>query len=194
MNLTARAREAVRLYNGLGHAIAAGDKAWFRENAADGLRDRTINLIEKNERRNRVGAMKWEIGNPWLMTSVVPSWPLCSILPTLVRTYKIDSDAVGQIPMSKDTLLRQTVVRINSVQTYDLADGQGEKTKELEEYVVITQHIWEGKEEKWKIWGTLKPATAEEIKKNAAVSRDERKETWVDRFKNRMPNMGTPMV
>lgn len=90
-------------------------------------------------------------------------WPLLSILP--FSATKIVSDKVAPLPFGKNNLLRQCVVRIRTRQTLDRQDGTGPKTADLTEYVVLQRMRIEEQDEGWKIWGTTKPSTAEEIEK-----------------------------
>jgi protein MBA1 len=90
-------------------------------------------------------------------------WPLLSLLP--FSATKIVSDKVAPLPFGKNNLLRQCVVRIRTRQTLDRQDGTGAKTADLTEYVVLQRMRIEEQDEGWKIWGTTKPSTAEEIEK-----------------------------
>jgi mitochondrial protein MBA1 len=90
-------------------------------------------------------------------------WPLLSFLP--FSATKIVSDKVAPLPFGKNNLLRQCVVRIRTRQRLDRFDGTGPKIAELTEYVVIQRMRIDGQDEGWKIWGTTKPSTMEDIEK-----------------------------
>jgi mitochondrial protein MBA1 len=90
-------------------------------------------------------------------------WPLLSFLP--FSATKIVSDKVSPLPFGKNSLLRQCVVRIRTRQSLDRDDGTDPKIAELTEYVVIQRMRIEEQDEGWKIWGTTKPSTMEEIEK-----------------------------
>jgi protein MBA1 len=90
-------------------------------------------------------------------------WPLLSFLP--FSATKIVSDKVAPLPFGKNNLLRQCVVRIRTRQRLDRHDGADPKIAELTEYVVIQRMRLEGQDGGWKIWGTTKPSTMEEIEK-----------------------------
>lgn len=90
-------------------------------------------------------------------------WPLLSFLS--FSATKIVSDRVAPLPFGQNNLLRQCVVRIRTRQRLDRHDGTGPKTANLTEYVVLQRMRIEGQDEGWKIWGTTKPSTMEEIEK-----------------------------
>lgn len=199
LNLAERVRKAISLHRGLNEAIVNGDSAWLKDNATGGLRDKLSRAFEER------GSAKssWFIKDPFLSTSEVPSWPLCTLLPTVVRSYRLESDMVAQMPISSDCLVRQSIVRINSVQTYTLPKNttphapKGSKkpeTKELEEYVVIQQVIFGGKEQRWRIWGTLNPTTMQKFIEDEKVNKDRQTATWMDNVRANMPgNLGASM-
>ena len=90
-------------------------------------------------------------------------WPLLSLLP--FSAIHIVSDKVSPLPFGKDNLIRQCIVRIRSRQRLDRHDGTGPKIAEMTEYVVIQRMRIDGQDEGWKIWGTTKPSTWEDIEK-----------------------------
>lgn len=90
-------------------------------------------------------------------------WPLLSFLP--FSSTKIVSDKVAPLPFGKNNLLRQCVVRLRSRQRLDNYDGKGPKIADMTEYVVIQKMRIDDEDEGWKIWGTTKPSTMEDIEK-----------------------------
>jgi hypothetical protein len=90
-------------------------------------------------------------------------WPLLSLVP--FSATKVVSDRVAPLPFGNNNLLRQCVVRIRTRQRLDRHDGTGPKTADLTEYVVLQRMRIQGQDEGWKMWGTTKPSTTEEIEK-----------------------------
>ena len=88
-------------------------------------------------------------------------WPLLSILP--FNATKIVSDKLAPLPFGQNNLLRQVVVRISSRQQLQTTDTPVGKTADLTEYVVIQRMRMDGVDEGWKLWGTTKPSTLQEI-------------------------------
>ena len=189
LDLTNRVQVALDLHRGFNEAVARGDKQWLQQNACKGLCDESTNLINERERRNPNSLLNWSRENPRGRTSKVLPWPLQILLPPAFRTYRIDTDTIAALPMAPDALLRQLVVRITSVQRFDLCDGLGEQTKDMEEYVVVHQLIWEGKPDKWRIWGTLQPVTEKKLVEHLTKSKEARAKEgdWMDRVKAQMP-------
>ena len=124
-----------------------------------------------------------------MLGSKVPPWPLCSWMPG--KAYKVVNDVVGALPVSNDVLIRQVIVRITSKQKYNLNNGKGDQQKTLTEYVVLQKILFQGEDEGWKVWGTVKPNTVEEIQ--AMVEEDKKEGSLMDRVRALMPSQGGGM-
>ena len=81
------------------------------------------------------------------------------------------SDRATSIPGMTNCGIRQTVVRISSVQSKDkIVNGEAEPstTKQVcNEYIVIQQMCWNGKDEPWRIWGHTSPTTVKDLENPA---------------------------
>lgn len=110
LHLTDRISDAMKLHRELNHAIAEGDVHWIRKNCCAGLAEKAIKRIQ---RRGAGVKEHWKILK-YRGFTFVPPWPLTAIMP--FTTYKVINDVVGQLPITKDALLRQVTVRIRSVQ------------------------------------------------------------------------------
>lgn len=86
--------------------------------------------------------------------------------------------------------MRQSIVKIKSRQVFDKGDGNGEKTVDVTEYVVIQRLYGEGNEKKWMIWGTVQPSTKEEIDSLFEVQAISAGGGLWDRFKSLLPMGG----
>lgn len=74
----------------------------------------------------------------------------------------------------KDAAVRQVVVRIKSTQSivktkrYPQAKEETtvrgiENEQMIDEYLVMQRRIWKGREERWRIWGTIQEANVNEL-------------------------------
>lgn len=183
--MTERTREAVRLHRGMYEAQSKGDMKWIQENTTKAYQKR----FQKSLDRFKGKPPSITVKNPIFTTSYVPGpWPLSTLLPTLFRTYKIDSDTCGALPISKDAIIRQAVVRISSIRS---ADGKADEKFPEDEHIVMQQLIWEGKPEQWLLAGFSKPSTIKEVQKFLDASREETKATLMDRLRNILPSSMT---
>ena len=142
-------------------ALADGDLSTINKIACKGLAQSSQRRIDR--RRDRDSQSFHIMGYPGVKYPQFLRWPLLSLLP--FSATKIVSDKVAPLPFGKNNLLRQCVVRIRTRQRLDKFDGRGPKTAELTEYVVIQRLRIDGQDEGWKIWGTTKPSTRDEIEK-----------------------------
>jgi len=194
LHLTSRITDALTLHRELNTAIAAGDKHWLRAHCCTGLATKACNRIERRG-ATKSGASNqehWELlsyGGLPVLGSKVPPWPLCSWMPG--KAYKVVNDVVGALPVSNDVLIRQVIVRITSKQKYNLNNGKGDQQKTLTEYVVLQKILFQGEDEGWKVWGTVKPNTVEEIQ--AMVEEDKKEGSLMDRVRALMPSQGGGM-
>ncbi|ERF76807.1 hypothetical protein EPUS_07987 [Endocarpon pusillum Z07020] len=131
-------------------------------------------------------------------TSVVlrPSlirWPLTSLLPG--TQAKIMSDRVVPMPIGNHIYLRQCIVRIRSLQSLDKGDGNPPAVADLTEYLVMQQVKKEEDEPAvWKMWGTTKPLTRQEMETmvdaRTVAAQSQGRITFMDRLKAMMPTRG----
>lgn len=190
IHFTTRIRDALALHKQLNTAMAQGDRAWLRDNCCSGLADKACSRIDRraiSQGKYNAGVTEsWELVRygGLLRTDRVPPWPLCGLLP--FTSYKLMNDVTGQLPMAKDTFLRQVIVRIKSTQRYNLYDGQGPQTRTVTEHIVLQKIIWQGEDEDWKVWGTVNPSTIKQIK---AMNEEMKAEnSLMDRVRAMMPS------
>lgn len=183
---TNRIRIALKLHKELNQAIAAGDKAWLNENACQGLLGNVTAQLAKRAKSGVDKPQYWRIKSYGMRIPIVPPWPLTNLIPAPLRAYKVVFDMSAPLPNARDAILRQVVVRIHSTQEFDLNDGKGLQTKDLTEYVVIQQLTWDGKSEPWRIWGTIKPSTPQQIE---VITKDNTGRTrgLMEQFRASMP-------
>jgi len=95
-------------------------------------------------------------------------WPFMQLFPG--AAVRVVCDRSAPIPGLKDAGIRQTTIRIKSVQGLE-TPGQERVVKSLKEYLVIQKLTLDGEEGPWKIWGTTTETSTEEAVKqaNAAV-------------------------
>ena len=83
------------------------------------------------------------------------------------------SDRSGKL-QAKEAAVRQVVVRIKSAQSLvkikrhpqskEEAIVRGtESERVIDEYLVVQRRIWKGREEQWRIWGTIQEPDVNEI-------------------------------
>ena len=105
------------------------------------------------------------------------------------------SDRVVALPIGNHIYLRQCIVRIRSLQSLDKGDGNPQAVADLTEYLVIQQMKKEEDEPAtWKMWGTIKPPTGQEMEKmvsaQTVAARSQERITFMDRLKAVMPTRG----
>lgn len=104
---------------------------------------------------------------------------------------KIMSDRVVPFPVGQNIYLRQCIVRICSRQSLDKKDGNPPAQANLTEYIVMQQMNRDpGEPVKWKLWGTTKPTSRQEMEKLVDVTGGEEKMTLLDRLKTADPTRG----
>ena len=137
--------KAMSLHTEIYAAFAEGDVRKLRELCADGMYE---SFRARIATRQKGEVLKWE-------------------LLKYNRNPKVVSDRAVMAP-GTGAAVRQAVVRIASQQRLTrlvggrLVRGSGEK-KDLCEYVVVQSNVdkWEGKG--WKVWGTTKETTLQDI-------------------------------
>jgi hypothetical protein len=92
-------------------------------------------------------------------------WPFTSLLPA--TQAKIVSDRIVPLPIGNDQCyVRQCIVRISSLQKLEKPVGAAAAAAALSsvtEYVVIQQMRANDHDRHWKLWGTIKPLTREQL-------------------------------
>jgi len=148
-----------RLYT----AIATGDRDTIAQIACTGLQ-RQLQIKLDHRKSLQSPPETWTIKYkgllpasekmPWLLQAFVPPW---------FKSTQILADRYAALPIGNDAALRQIFVRIKSKQTLDRNDGQGKKTVDRSEIVVIQKMKVDGEEDDWMIWGTIEPTTGEKL-------------------------------
>ena len=78
------------------------------------------------------------------------------------------ADRAALMPNMEGMAIRQAVLRIRSLQRLTrmvgekVVEGTGE-TKEVLEYLVVQQQVLRWQAEGWKVWGTTKETTLEDV-------------------------------
>ena len=79
---------------------------------------------------------------------------------------RIVSTNIVRLDVEKSALY-QVVVKIKSMQNLERTAENGFASDAMEkrvvEYVVLQKLVWRGKEEKWKIWGTIEESRVEDV-------------------------------
>jgi protein MBA1 len=140
--------KAMSLHTEIYAAFAEGDARKLRELCADGMYE---SFRARIATRQKGEVLKWEL----LKYNKKP---------------KVVSDRAVMVPGMAGMAVRQAVVRIASQQRLTrlvggrVVKGSGEK-KDLCEYVVVQSNVdkWEGKG--WKVWGTTKETTLQDIER-----------------------------
>ena len=137
---------ATGLHTEMYAAFAAGDLAKLKVKCTDG--------IFESFRARIAGRRKGEI---W-------RWELLKY----IGTPRVVADRAAMVPGMEGMAIRQAVVRIRSQQRLTrefggkVVEGTGE-TKDVTEYVVVQQTVQKWFAEGWKVWGTTKATTLEDV-------------------------------
>lgn len=152
---------ARQLHQAFNSALARGDVNELEKIACDGLLSKARTRIELRKKRG-YPPETWQIRKymgirypKWL-----EKWPISVLLPR--ASTRVVSDKLSPLPLP-DSYLRQCIVRINTVQSYQLANEAFKLAKHTE-YVVIQKLTFKGEDGPWRIWGTVDPSTVQEIK------------------------------
>lgn len=146
LRLFATGATALGLYKQMYQALAEGDSETIKEICAEGLRD---NMLARIHARKPGETLRWKI--------VEEPWP------------RVVSSRGTPISGKRfDRWIRQAVVRIESLQKLTRYDKDGKVISDkparvVVEYLVIQRKTWDGEERPWKIWGTIKETTIEDV-------------------------------
>jgi mitochondrial protein MBA1 len=169
LDLRDRISPAFILHEGLNHAISQQDKVWLERHCCQGLYNAATSRITRNMLQHRIIYEPWALvryrGREFVNRMAAGAWPLSTLVPTPIKGFKLLNDTVGQVPGASDVLLRQVIVRIWSVQNFSLNGQEGMRSRHCMENVVIQKVYWQGQEGEWKIWGTVKESSLQDIKK-----------------------------
>lgn len=194
LDLQARPAIALDLHSRFYNLLASGDLPSLRLILCAGLNAKARSQITYRE-ESRLPPQSWKIirytspVRPPFSSRLFP-WPLSSLL--LGTHAKILSDRVVPVPAAKSIYLRQCVVRIRSLQDLDKRDGTPPQRSDVTEYLVMQYMKVEGQETVWKIWGTTKPTSRQEMEQLAGeeVGRSEQRLTLMDRLRAADPTRG----
>ena len=191
LNLQSRPSIALALHKNFYTFLAVADYPSLRNILCTGLANKSQSRI-KHHLDNKLPPHSWNLIrytgplNLPFSSRLLP-YPLTSLLPSQA---KIVSDRVAPFPMGKNVYVRQCVVRIRTLQSLDKKDGNPPSPADLTEYVVMQQMNKEGEPIAWKLWGTTKPTTKEEMEKLAKGGSSEGKMTLLDRMRTADPTRG----
>lgn len=146
-----------RLYT----ALAQGDLKTIEELACNGLEKQLRARVEQRKERG-ARPEEWDIQ----YRGITPPSGLWWILQTLIpsKSVKIISDRVTSLPFGEDALMRQLIVRIHSKQRLATKGAiAGEPAKDVTEYLVLNQSIFDNEDQGWRVWGTTQPTTDEQF-------------------------------
>lgn len=212
LDLRLRPEIALNLHKKVYTSFASGELSTFSKLICSGLA-KDLNTMHKHKVASKLAPQSWKLiryTSPWRIpfghspsfripfTSLnlpllrVP-WPLTSLLPS--TQAKIMSDRVVPVPMGNHIYIRQCIVRIRSLQSLDKGDGSPPTVADLTEYLVMQQMKREEDEPAtWKMWGTTKPPTRQEMEKMVSeqtlAAQSEGKITFMDRLKAVNPLKG----
>jgi hypothetical protein len=184
---------ALNLHREVYTSLAAGDINSLRKILCTGLFTKFESQIKRRNETNQP-AQTWKVvryTSPLRLpfSSRLAFWPLNTLLPG--TQAKVVADRVVPFPFGKDLLIRQCIVRIRSLQSLDRNDGSPPSEADVTEYLVMQQmRVDDNEPPVWKLWGTTKPATKEQM--NALVSEEaqSQKLTVVDRMRAANPLKG----
>lgn len=179
-----RYSEARRLHKQLYESLARGDREGISKIACRGLQNALRNRLDHRRAVNGPEE-SWTIKyKGWTPKSEKMPWLIQALMPASVKSTRVVVDRVGQIPIGKDSSMRQVIVKIRSEQTLDKNDGKGPKTRYVEEYVVIQKMKIEGEPGNWMIWGTTQPSSEEQIDEMFKAGKQDL--SAMDVFKNKL--------
>lgn len=162
LELSSRQAIARDLHKQLYTSIAEGDLNTLNKIATSGLLQKQRMRLDQ---RKDAGLPKetWTVKYRGITLPRWVPWPLSLFIP--FQSTKVLADRAAPLPIGDQTKtrLRQMVVRIDTTQTLDKNNGQGPKTADITEYMVIQKLKLEGKPEDWMVWGTVRPSTVKEI-------------------------------
>ncbi len=212
LDLRLRPAMALQMHKDVYTSLASGGLPTISKMLCSGL-SKNLNTIHRKHEANSLPQQSWKIiryTSPWrvpfgfapsvripftsytLRLPLVP-WPLNSLLPG--TQAKIVSDRVVPLPMGNHIYLRQCIVRIRSLQSLDKHDGNPPTVADLTEYLVMQQTKRdEDKPATWKMWGTTKPSTTQEmvemISERTVARQTFGRMTLMDRLRTADPTRG----
>ena len=211
-DLRLRPAIALRLHEQVYTSLASGGVSSISKMLCSGL-NRKLITTHRQHVASKLPNQSWKIiryTSPWripfdfttsfrirftsytLFLPLVP-WPLTSLLPG--TQAKIMSDRVVPLPFGNNIYLRQCIVRIRSLQSLDKHDGNPPTVADLTEYLVMQQLKREEDEPPtWKMWGTTKPPTRQELEKmisdQTVAMQSPGRMTFMDRLRAAYPTKG----
>ncbi|EXJ82366.1 hypothetical protein A1O3_06179 [Capronia epimyces CBS 606.96] len=182
LELGERHETARQLHQSFNSALARGDVAELEQIACDGVLSQAKRRIELRQKRG-YPPEKWQLRMytglkypKWL-----EKWPVSVLLPR--ASTRVVSDKLSPLPLP-ESYIRQCVVRIRSVQTYELATEEDLKISKHTEYVVMQKLTFKGEDGPWRIWGTVEPSTIQEI--NDMLEGQDSQSSFTERLSNLM--------
>ncbi|EXJ81923.1 hypothetical protein A1O1_07990 [Capronia coronata CBS 617.96] len=181
MELAERHEIARQLHQAFNSALARGDVNELEKITSDGLLSKAKTRIELRKKRG-YPSETWQIRKYTGITypKWLEKWPISVFLPR--ASTRVVSDKLAPLPLP-DSYIRQCIVRINSVQSYQLANEDFKLAKHTE-YVVIQKLTFKGEDGPWRIWGTVEPSTIEEI--NGMLDGQEMQSSFSERLSSAM--------
>ncbi len=211
LQLQLRPTVALNLHRNVYTSLACGDRATFSKLICSGLATKFKSRLSYCAAKE-LPPQSWKLiryTSPWripldyilpiripftsltLRLPLVP-WPLSSLLPG--TQAKIVSDRIVPFPIGNHIYLRQCIVRIRSLQSLDKHDGSPPTVTDLTEYLVMQQiNKDEDEPATWKMWGTTKPPTRQEMEKTLGEQKRAQSQgriTFMDRLKAADPAKG----
>jgi len=185
MELSERLNIARELHHKFYTALGEGDMHTLQKIACSGLLSKCKARIDRRRalgKANEPWVLKRYLGIPyprWL-----EKWPLTVLLPN--AGVRVVSDKMTLLPIH-DSYLRQCVVRIRSLQDAKTMKDEKSHLKPYTEFVVLQKMYLKGEEADWRIWGTVKEDTMEEIEQLLQKGKGPSDgESLAERVRNRM--------
>ncbi|ETI20451.1 hypothetical protein G647_08487 [Cladophialophora carrionii CBS 160.54] len=187
MELNSRVAVAKDLHERFHMALGKGDMKILQALCCEGLLGTARTRIEKRKVMRKPVEWWKLMGYTGLKYwSWLDRWPLSPLLPN--SPARVVSDRLAPLPVA-DSYLRQCIVRIRSVQQYELADAEQTTTRDHTDYVVIQKITSKGEDGEWKLWGLTEPTTMDEIDTMLAGGTKEIGATLAERIQDKLSNL-----
>jgi protein MBA1 len=191
MELDSRVAVAKDMHERFHVALGQGDMKILQAICCEGLLSTARTRIDKRKAMSkgpRKYAEWWKLMgyNGWKYWAWLDKWPLSPLLPN--SPARVVSDRLAPLPVA-DTYIRQCIVRIRSVQQYELADADQSTTRSHTDYVVIQKITTKGQDGEWKLWGLTEPTTMDEIDTMLAGGAKEVGATLAERIQDKLSNL-----
>lgn len=160
-------------------ALANGDQRTVEEIACSGLFQQLKIRLEQRKAA-KMSPESWHCEYKGYSLSSTYPWLLQFLLPN--KSTTIVSDKLAEVDQSRGFKIRQVVAKLRTQQTLDQHDGVSRKDQQLDEYLVFQKMIFEGKEEKWMVWGTTMPMNEQQLDEFFTASA--RQESFWDKLKS----------